>query len=118
MTSCPIENCKELAGLTDSINKDIENRRSWIKYWLSGIGTFMIVISAASIITWARANDIPELKQDGKNREARLVIAETNQKIVMAQIDKMVANQQTIIEALAELKADVKNIKRERRETQ
>ena len=122
MTNCPYEDCREIRelkndldnGLTEikvDIKSDRENKRGWLKWWIGSLSSVIILITASMIITWARADDVPKIKEDAEKRETRVTVLETNQKTVMANMEKMMDGQQKILTALSSIQTDIQNIK-------
>ena len=94
--------CKPVKDITDKLKS----------YSRTAI-LIVLTVGGSYAYTWSKANDVPELKQDGKNREARLTVVETNQKTVLKDIDEIKKNQQIMMGTLSEIKADLKYIKKE-----
>lgn len=69
---CPVNECKEVKTLRESL-----------KWWSGTIIVILLAISAPALYSWARTLSIPELQQDVKKHEQRLIVLEVQLKQIL-----------------------------------
>lgn len=90
MSKCIMEEeCTEIKEIRNQMDKDRKMRVEADRFWIRIMVTLGLIIAGALILTWAKADIVPNLKLQVDDHEKRLTRTETRQEAILDNTKKI-----------------------------